>query len=239
MEDLLETTIKAHGGLERWNGVRSVTVSFNYYGALLDLKGYPGHRKPTVWIDATTPRAVIQHLEPGDDRWIFAPGRVWIERPDGFIVEERFEPRSAFAGHDRATPWDRLHLTYFLGYAMWNYLTTPFLFTWPGFTTREVEGHVENRQTWRVLEVTYPDTVPAHTSRQRLYFDEAGMLKRLDYVTDVLGGVGAHYCYDPKTFDGIVMPTLRRVVRRTPDGVNLSGPTSFVLDYTDVSIHRS
>jgi hypothetical protein len=65
------------------------------------------------------------------------------------------------------------------------------------------------------------------------------MLKRLDYVTDVLGGVGAHYCYDPKTFDGIVIPTLRRVVRRTPDGVNLSGPTSFVLDYTDVSIHRS
>jgi hypothetical protein len=182
---------------------------------------------------------VVQHLEPGDDRWIFTLGCVWIERPDGFIVEERSEPRSAFAGHDRTTPWDRLHLTYFLGYAMWNYLTTPFLFTWPGFTTREVESHVENRQTWRVLEVMYPDNVPAHTSQQRLYFDEAGMLKRLDYVTDVLGGVGAHYCYDPKIFDGIVVPTLGRVVRRTPDGVDLSGPTSFVLDYTDVSIHRS
>jgi NAD(P)-dependent dehydrogenase (short-subunit alcohol dehydrogenase family) len=38
MEDLLEATIKAHGGHERWNGVRPVTVSFNYYGALLDLK---------------------------------------------------------------------------------------------------------------------------------------------------------------------------------------------------------
>jgi hypothetical protein len=31
---LLQATIKAHGGPEQWNGVRSVTVSFNYYGRL-------------------------------------------------------------------------------------------------------------------------------------------------------------------------------------------------------------
>jgi 3-oxoacyl-[acyl-carrier protein] reductase len=83
-----------------------------------------------------------------------------------------------------------------------------------------------------VLEVTYPDNIPAHTKTQKLYFDDAFMLKSWDYETDVLGGVAAHYCYDPATVEGIVFPTLRRVVRRTPDGPLLSGPTSFVLDYT-------
>ena len=67
-----------------------------------------------------------------DDRWIFTSDRVWIERRDGLVIEERFEPRAAFAGHEHSTPWDRLHLTYFIGYAIWNYLTAPFLFTRPG-----------------------------------------------------------------------------------------------------------
>src|ERR1700693_1367323 len=236
MTDLLQLAIEAHGGEARWATVRSIVVSFNFYGALLELKGFPGHRHPTVSIDARNPRTVIQHLEEGDDRWIFTPDRVWIERPDGWVDQERSNPRGAFAGHVRTTPWDRLHLTYFLGYAIWNYLAAPFFFARPGFNFRELDSHVEGRETWRVLEVTYPDNIPAHTKTQKLYFDDAFMLKRLDYVTDVLGGVAAHYCYDPVTVDEIVFPTLRRVVRRTSDGPLLSGRTSFVLDYTNVEV---
>jgi hypothetical protein len=37
--------------------------------------------------------------------------------------------------------------------------------------------------------------VPAHTKVQKLYFGDDFMLRRLDYVTDVLGGVAAHYCF--------------------------------------------
>jgi hypothetical protein len=238
MTDLLQFAIEAHGGEARWATVRSIVVSFNFYGALLEIKGFPGHRRPTVSIDARNPRTVIQHLEEGDDRWIFTPDRVWIEKPDGWIEQERSNPRAAFAGHVRSTPWDRLHLTYFLGYATWNYLAAPFFFTRPGFSTRELENHTEGRDVWRVLQVTYPDDFPAHTKVQKLYFDEAGLLKRLDYETDVLGGVAAHYCYDPQNFDGLIVPTLRRVVRRTPEGPILSGPTSFALDYTDVRVDR-
>jgi hypothetical protein len=62
------------------------------------------------------------------------------------------------------------------------------------------------------------------------------MLRRLDYVTDVLGGVAAHYCYDHVTIDGLVFPTLRRVVRRAPEGPLLSGRTSFILDYTNLLV---
>ena len=117
-------------------------------------------------MDAARPRTVFQRLgDESDERWIFTPNLVWIERRDSTIVEERSDPRAAFAGHVRETPWDRLHLTYFLGYAVWNYLTAPFLFARAGFAARELEAHVECRETWRVLEVTYPDDVPARARK--------------------------------------------------------------------------
>jgi len=239
MTGLLSSVITAHGGLDRWRTVRAIDVTFNFSGGLLDIKGFPGHHRPSASVDAVTPRTVFQRLgDESDDRWIFTPNRVWIERRDGTVVEERSEPRAAFAGHVRETPWDRLHLTYFLGYAVWNYLSAPFLFARTGFTTRELEADVEGRETWRVLEVTYPDDVPAHTKVQKLYFGDDFLLRRLDYTTDVLGGVAAHYCYDLVTIDGLVFPTLRRVVRRTPEGPLLSGRTSFILDYTELAVRK-
>src|SRR2546428_12444133 len=114
MADLLSSVIAAHGGLDRWRTVRAIDVTFNFSGGLVDLKGYPGHRRPSASVDAATPRTVFQRLgDESDDRWIFTPNRVWIERRDGTIVEERSDPRAGFAGHVRETPWDRLHLTYF------------------------------------------------------------------------------------------------------------------------------
>ena len=72
----------------------------------------------------------------------------------------------------------------------------------------------------------------------RLYCGDDFTLRRLDYTTDVLGGVAAHYGYDHVTIDGLVFPTLRRVVRRTPEGPLLSGRTSFILDYTDLVVRK-
>jgi hypothetical protein len=59
----------------------------------------------------------------------------------------------------------------------------------------------------------------------------------IDYVTDVAGGIASHYCYDPKSFSGLVFPTPRRAVKRTADGPRLSGITGVFLDYTAVQIH--
>src|SRR3977135_2710443 len=89
---------------------RASDGTFNFSGGLLDLKGYLGHRRPSASVDAATPRTVFQRLgDESDDRWIFTANLVWIERRDGTIVEERSDPRAAFAGHVRETPWDRLH----------------------------------------------------------------------------------------------------------------------------------
>jgi hypothetical protein len=79
----------------------------------------------------------------------------------------------------------------------------------------------------------------ASSKVQQLYFGDDFMLRRLDYVTDVLGGVAAHYCYDHVTIDGLIFPTLRRVVRRTPEGPLPSARTSFILDYTNLVVRMS
>ena len=41
---------------------------------------------------------------------------------------------------------------------------------------------------WRRLLVTYPDVIVAHTRQQTCYFDDAGLLRRLGYAVDILGG---------------------------------------------------
>jgi hypothetical protein len=130
-------------------------------------------------------------------------------------------------------------LGYFVAYAMWNYLTFPFCcVTVPGVETRELEEHQERGETWRVMEVTFPDSFATHTKIQKFYFDEKFMLQRMDYITDVAGGVVAQYCFDHKEIGGIVLPTFRRVVRRDPETNKpfISGPSSFLLDYVEISV---
>src|SRR5215831_14617140 len=48
------------------------------------------------------------------------------------------DPRASFTGHVMDTPWDPLHRAYFMGYAQWTYLTTPFFMTMPGFEVTEI-----------------------------------------------------------------------------------------------------
>lgn len=238
MQNLLDAVVDAHGGMDRWTRVKAIDVAFNFSGAVLALKGFPDHLRPRCSVDIVGCRTVFQGLGGNPtDRWIFTADRCWTERLDGSVIEERKHPRDHFAGHDfKTTKWDDLDLTYFLGYAMWNYLSFPFLLTHPGFEHRELAEHHENGEVWRVMEVTFPDDVPAHTKVQQFYFGPDNLLRRFDYSTDVLGGVAAHYCFDLKEFGGITMPTLRRVVSRTSEGAQVSGRTGFLLDYTNVEV---
>ncbi len=43
-----------------------------------------------------------------------------IEAHGGAVIVERTEPRAAFTGHAKTTPWEPLHRAYFNGYALWT-----------------------------------------------------------------------------------------------------------------------
>ena len=131
--------------------------------------------------------------------------------------------------------WDALHLGYFLGYANWNYFTTPFLFSYPGLVANEIEPWHEAGPTWRRLQVRFPSSIATHNPEQVFYFDSTGLQRRMDYVTEVLGStLVGHYSGHYRSFDGLVVATRRRIFRRNPDNtVNLNQP-SITLDIRNV-----
>ena len=119
---------------------------------------------------------------------MFTPQRVASETEDGRLLEARDDPRSAFDGQRWETPWDDLHVAYFSSYALWTYLTIPFLYTCPGFVTEELPPWHEDGETWRPLKATFPNSVASHTREQVSYFGEDGLLRRHEYTVDVMDG---------------------------------------------------
>src|SRR6266436_4503237 len=117
-------------------------------------------------------------------------GELWqLKAQSGVLDEGRDDPRSAFQSQRLETPWDDLHVAYFSSYALWNYLTIPFLYTYPGFVTEELATWQEDGEHWRALKVRFPDYIATHTRNQTSYFGPDGLLRRHQYTVDVLGKV--------------------------------------------------
>jgi len=233
MSDLLDLALTGHGGLHRWRELTRITATMSVRGTLLRLKGHPdGLPSVQATADTAVPRLVYSPFA-GASRGVWEPERVTVETADGTPVQQRIDPRAAFNDLERGSAWDDLHLLYFTGYAMWNYLCTPFIFTMPGFTTQEIDPWDEDGQRWRRLRVKFPPSVPTHNDDQVFYFDGDGLLRRLDYTSEVVGAIpAAHYCHDHKTFAGIVIPTRRRAFPRRPDGTAAPAPTFIEIDIT-------
>ncbi|MFC4034904.1 hypothetical protein ACFO3J_26050 [Streptomyces polygonati] len=238
MNELLTQVIDTYGGLDRWNGFSRLTARVKGGGALWVVKGQEG-----VLDDYTTRidlhRQYASHAFGGRGlRSVYTPDRVAVETEAGAVVEERTDPRSAFAGHDFTMPWDRLHLAYFTGYAMWTYLTEPFSLAAPGSVTEELEPWREEDETWRRLKVVLPAGVVGHGRENVYYIDEGGLIRRHDYVAEVLGkgaGLAAHLISGHREFDGIVVPTERRVWRVGQDGRPDKSLLSVSIDVSEVS----
>src|SRR5215470_4395245 len=138
MKDLLTSALEAHGGLSRWREIEAFQLKVSIGGGVWRLKGFSdGLRDVTLRLLAHRPIVTITPFGGEARTGHFTPDRVWIEDANGGVVEERDTPRASFAGHVLTTPWDKLHELYFVSYALWNYLATPFVFTEAGFETRE------------------------------------------------------------------------------------------------------
>ena len=236
MNSLVSLTVDAHGGLERWRRFEQVSAHLRNDGVLWALKHQQGVIDD-VNVRVALRREWASHSPFVEPNWqtSFEPHRVAIESTDGRVVEERLWPRDSFAGHQVDSPWDRLHLAYFAGYAMWTYLNTPFVLAMDGVATEELEPWRENGESWRRLKVTFPESIATHNRVQTFYFASDGLLRRHDYDADVLGGTpAAQYVHEYRDFSGIKVPTKRRVLGRRPDGTSASDPVIVTIDISDV-----
>jgi hypothetical protein len=237
MSDLLETVIEAHGGLERWNQLDAVSVHGVNGGALWGVKGQAGV-VDDVYVRASLHEARESHHPFGapDRRSAFTPQRVAVETTSGEVLEAMEQPRPSFAGHTVETQWTRLQLAYFVGTAMWTYLTQPFSFALPGFETSELDPWEEAGQKWRRLHVVWPGYLATHSTEQTLYVGEDGLFRRHDYDVEIMGGSGAaHYITDYTKVSGIMVPTSHRIFPRQPDGQALTEPLLVSIDVSEIA----
>jgi hypothetical protein len=231
MNDLLQRALIAHGGLDHYAQFQEVSADVAISGALWTLKGRPPRTSGHVTVDLRLERVVFAPFGGPNQHAIFTPQRLSVETDQGIVLQERVNPRAAFAGHSRETPWDDLDQLYFSGYAMWTYLTVPFSLSWPGFELVELEPWHEANETWRRLSATFPPRLASHSTQQAFYFDPAGLLRRHDYQVEVAGHFpAAHYVSDYQDVSGFLVATRRRVFPRQPDGTPARDTVTIAID---------
>jgi hypothetical protein len=170
MVDLLASVLDAHGGLDRWARVDTITARLSIGGPFWGRKGRPKifGDQTTLEFDARRQHIVVMPFNGVDQRSVFDvdPERIVVYTNDGIVVDRRDDPRALFAGYAVTTPWEALQVGYFISYACWNYLTAPFLFTYPGVETQELEPWQDDGETWRVCTSRSRDRSP-RTARNR------------------------------------------------------------------------
>jgi hypothetical protein len=218
LNELLWGVLDVHGGLDRWNSFERVDATVITDGALWGMKGFTRDQRPcraTVWLHQE--RCTMGPSGNSDLHSDFAPDRIAILKGDGVVIAERDNPRASFAAHVKLTRWDPLQLVYFDGYALWTYLSTPFLLAREEVEVVEIDPWTQGGETWRVLRAQFPDAIATHSAVQEFFFGEDFLLRRHDYQIDVAGGFDAtHLVYDYVDVEGVRLPTRCRAYARGP-----------------------
>src|ERR1700734_228856 len=103
MNELLNLAVKAHGGLERWNKVKSIKVAASITGAIWFVKSKGDVLKNVVMTVATKVERLVTDFPGQDRRSIFEPNRVVMEMVDGTLIESRGNPEDSFQGQQQET----------------------------------------------------------------------------------------------------------------------------------------
>jgi hypothetical protein len=244
MIDLLQRALDAHGGLEIWHAAEEVRVRLRSGGRMFDvrLQGRTISRATRagaeVRFSTDTPQAIFEGFPRRGCRGYFEQGSVRIECEAGNETLRRVDARKAFSTLRHKLSWDTLDALYFIGYALWNYVSTPFMLARPGFDLREGEPWREGGETWRQLHVTFPPDIPTHCTEQTFYFDASGLLRRLDYTAEVFSrwARASNYCFDYREMSGVMVPRRRKVTLRGPHGRPLPGPTMVWIEIFDFEL---
>jgi hypothetical protein len=214
---LLETAVRRHGGWEAWNALGALDVRPRLLAGLLPwLKGsgrtfrlppraqvYPREGR-ALFVDYPTPGAT----------GTFERGRLTMTDAAGAVTWATDNGRAAFRGWRKLRRWSPAGALYFFGYALTHYHSLPFsLRAARPLSLRQVR---HEGRTLHALRVELPPELHTHTPRQTFYFDDDGLLRRHDYVADIVGPIarGAHLWRDFITVQGLQMATTRHVLAR-------------------------
>jgi hypothetical protein len=234
---LIDEAIEAHGGSGYWDSLDALEISHSAEGFLFVTK----HRRKLDHVRARLstrePRLTFYDFpEHGQQAELLGEQEVRIRDRQGRILDRRLQPRLSFRSFRRQLFWDDLDFTYFAGYAMWNYLTMPFLFAREGFLFDMLEPVPGDFESCSRILVTFPPDLPTHCRKQIYYFDHERHLRRLDYTAEVIGGWAraAHICEDYRQFGSLKAPVRRRVLPLFSFKKPLPGPALVAIDIHEI-----
>ena len=230
MTDLLDDVIAAHGGMDAWDRLQTVQGQFRIGGAIWVFKSVPDVLADvTISAQLHTQDITICPVGGAGNSSVFADRRLEWRSESGAVLETRTDPKTLLEGVSYDAAWDAQQAAYFASEAWWTYLTAPFLFTHNGFHTQEVAPFVEDGNSYRTLQVTFPTGIDSHTTEQFFHFRPDGLLHRHTYTVDILSGAtGANYPSEYRTINGIAVPMVRRIygydedLQKIPDPVLVS-----------------
>jgi hypothetical protein len=212
----LERAIERHGGWSAWRRTGGVSFTLrSLRGLVPEHKGlgdtFLAPKRVEVW-----PRrglVVIHDYPVAGRRGVFSSGQVQILDGDT-ILEARADARASFAGARKRRRWSPLDALYFFGYALAHYHALPF-----SLAAARPLGLRRARSAGRTLAgvaVELPPALHTHSRRQSFFFDEDGLLRRHDYVADIVGwwARGAHRWEDFVEVGGLAVARRRHVVAR-------------------------
>lgn len=239
MNDLLAEIVSGHGGLDQWRSVRMIEADFSAGGFAFAARCQPfALSNLRVSIMPHSRRLVLSdYCHPGW-RGFWTTNSVEIRNADNRMVVKRLEPRREFSGLRRQLWWDKLDLLYFTGYALWNYLTFPFILLERGVTV----VHCENMDgdAMKRLAVRFNEQLPTHSEYQEFHINENGLLIRHDYIADVIGSLAsaANFCLASEIIDGFRFYTRREVYPRIGGDIVLPWPKLVGIELNDLRIIR-
>jgi hypothetical protein len=218
-QSLVRRAIDRHGGWSLWSRLHGITIDLvSLRGFLPWLKGY--HRTfqlapslttfpkegRTEWRGRAPGVACAAVYDRGDMRL--------LDRVTGAVGSESLQHRRTFRGLGKLRRWTTLDAHYFFGYAFASYAAVPFIL--PTLTYGGPAVGVWRGERLEGVRVVYPAGAEVHSRTQRYMFDASGLIRRNDYVADVVGSwaVGAHLWDDYVTIEGLPIPARRTVLRR-------------------------
>ncbi|MCK1289734.1 hypothetical protein [Bradyrhizobium sp. 30] len=229
---LLDDVIDASGGMARWNSLSRFTLHLSVAGTLFSSTGHASEFKDVTAEGSTRTQSVrFTGITGGEHSGSFQPDAITIESLEGEILRTWRNPSLAFTEAGSPALAGELHLVFFCGVAIWNYLTNPFLLAHPDVLVEELPPWQENNESWRRLRAQFPPSLITLAPGQIFYFDENALQRRTDH--DLFGMKVAHYSWAHDSFGGIVVPTLRRAQTLRPDGTVVAKPVLMDVEIFD------
>jgi hypothetical protein len=232
---LLESALRASGGLDLWRLTRRFTLHMSITGSLCAARCSTAQLKEFVVEGSTQAQSLeITGFARADLRVLYRPDWVALEGQDARRLMERQGSPEEFRSALQSTTWDELQLAYYCGYLIWNYLAIPFILADPDFETKELRRDVARSESLRQLSVVFPARVVTHARAQTFHFDREGFLRRLDYPaahdqhTQIAQMYSGH-----QRFSGILVPTLCRLLSIGADGVPVAKPSLLDVEIFD------